>query len=195
MPNAPRRVVTGHDEIGRSIAVIDGPAPVVMPNDAIKVDSYRLWRSSGAPAPVDTGPDAALQPAQIAPPVNGSHFFICDFAPDPFAAGGRFSDEQRATMDRTLGVSGAAGGLTHSAKGVHPGMHRTETLDYAVVIEGEIVLMLTDTELLLRAGDVVVQRGTDHTWSNRSQKNTRVAFVLTDGRFSPDLNRRLEGGA
>jgi hypothetical protein len=55
--------------------------------------------------------------------------------------------------------------------------------------------MLTDTELLLRAGDVVVQRGTDHTWSNRSQKNTRVAFVLTDGRFSPDLNRRLEGGA
>ena len=66
-------------------------------------------------------------------------------------------------------------------------MRRSQTLDYAIVIEGEIVLVLTDSEVALKAGDVVVQRGTDHTWSNRSDKIARVAFVLLDGRFAPEL--------
>jgi hypothetical protein len=192
MPEAPRRVVTGHDENGRSIVAIDGSAPVTMPNEAIRVDAYPLWRSAGTPAPVENGPDAALQPPRIAPPPNGSHFFICDFQPDPFARGGAFSAAQQAVMDKTLGVTGAAGGLTHRAGPAHPGMHRTQTLDYAIVIEGEIVLMLTDSEVVLKAGDAVVQRGTDHTWSNRSDKIARVAFVLLDGRFARELKSLIE---
>ena len=62
-------------------------------------------------------------------------------------------------------------------------MHRTETLDYGIVLEGEIYLVLDDSETLLKPGDVVIQRGTNHAWSNRSDRVCRMAFILLDGRF------------
>jgi len=70
-------------------------------------------------------------------------------------------------------------------------MHRTKTLDYAVVIEGEVVLVLDDSEVILRQGDVVVQRGTDHAWENRSSKLTRMAFFHIDAEFSAELLEKL----
>jgi uncharacterized cupin superfamily protein len=66
-------------------------------------------------------------------------------------------------------------------------MHRTRTLDYVVVIEGELVLILDDSEVVLGAGDVVVQRGTDHAWENRSAAVARAAFFHIDARFSDEL--------
>jgi uncharacterized cupin superfamily protein len=60
-----------------------------------------------------------------------------------------------------------------------------------VVLEGEIVLVLDDSETTLRAGDVVIQRGTDHRWENRSSEPTRVAFILIDGTFTDDLRALL----
>jgi quercetin dioxygenase-like cupin family protein len=66
-------------------------------------------------------------------------------------------------------------------------MHRTRTVDYGIVIEGEMVLVLDDSETVLRAGDVVVQRGTDHRWENRSGAVARMVFVLVDGAFTPEL--------
>ena len=66
-------------------------------------------------------------------------------------------------------------------------MHRTRTLDYALVIDGEVVLVLDDSEVVLRQGDVVVQRGTDHAWENRSDKVTRMAFFHLDARFDDAL--------
>ena len=62
----------------------------------------------------------------------------------------------------------------------HATMHRTRSVDYAVVIEGEIDMLLDDSEVRLRAGDVLVQRGTDHAWVNRGKQNCRIAFVLID---------------
>ena len=76
-----------------------------------------------------------------------------------------------------------------------PFMHRTETVDYGIVLEGEIFLRLDDSEVHLKAGDVVVQRGTDHAWENRSDKLARMAFVLIDGAFSEELKRSLPPGA
>jgi mannose-6-phosphate isomerase-like protein (cupin superfamily) len=70
-------------------------------------------------------------------------------------------------------------------------MHRTRTLDYVVVIEGELVLILDDTEVTLKPGDVVVQRGTDHAWENRSDTIARAAFFHIDARFSEELLARL----
>jgi len=70
-------------------------------------------------------------------------------------------------------------------------MHRTKTLDYAVVIEGEVVLVLDDSEVTLKQGDVVVQRGTDHAWENRSDKRTRMAFFHVDAQFSEELRAKL----
>ena len=64
--------------------------------------------------------------------------------------------------------------------GNHPHMHRTETVDYVIVINGEIEMDMDDSTVKLKAGDVMVQRGTNHAWANRSGKNARVAFVLVD---------------
>jgi len=70
-------------------------------------------------------------------------------------------------------------------------MHRTKTLDYVVVIEGELVLLLDDSEVVLKAGDVVVQRGTNHAWENRSDRIARAAFFHIDAQFSKELLGKL----
>ncbi len=70
-------------------------------------------------------------------------------------------------------------------------MHRTSTVDYVVVISGEVVLILDDSEVTLRQGDVVVQRGTDHAWENRSTVPARMAFFHIDAQFSEELRQLL----
>ena len=73
-------------------------------------------------------------------------------------------------------------------------MHRTETVDYGIVLAGELQLILDDgSETTLHAGDIVIQRGTDHTWVNASDEVTSVAFFLVDGKFSEDLLATLPG--
>jgi uncharacterized cupin superfamily protein len=76
--------------------------------------------------------------------------------------------------------------------GRHPLMHRTETIDYAIVLSGEITMVLDDQDVLLKAGDIAVQCGTSHAWSNRSNAPAIVAFVLIDGTFDPKLSTTLE---
>ena len=77
-------------------------------------------------------------------------------------------------------------------------MHRTETVDYGIILEGEIYLLMDDTEVHLKQGDVIVQRGTNHAWSNRSDSVCRMAFVVIDGQVDPELTRLFaarDGGA
>ena len=69
----------------------------------------------------------------------------------------------------------------------HPMMHRTETIDYAIVLEGEITMLLDDSEVVLKAGDVLVQRGTNHAWSNRGTIPAKIAFILIDGAYEEEL--------
>jgi quercetin dioxygenase-like cupin family protein len=71
-------------------------------------------------------------------------------------------------------------------------MHRTESVDYGIVLDGEVHLVLDDgSETRLAPGDVVVQRGTDHAWENRTDSVTRIAFILIDGTFTDELRQRL----
>jgi len=70
-------------------------------------------------------------------------------------------------------------------------MHRTETIDYAIILAGEITMLLDDSEVVLRAGDILVQCGTNHAWSNRTNAPATVAFILIDGRYDPDLKASL----
>jgi quercetin dioxygenase-like cupin family protein len=94
-----------------------------------------------------------------------------------------------------LSVSPPAQGTRLIVNEMPPGaaspMHRTETVDYGIVLDGEVVLVLEDGEKVLRAGDVVVQRGTNHRWENRSAAPARVAFILVDGAFTPRLRTAI----
>jgi uncharacterized cupin superfamily protein len=93
---------------------------------------------------------------------------------------------------RAFAALGNETAATWGKGGRHPLMHRTETIDYAIILEGEVTMVLDDEDVLLKAGDVVVQCGTNHAWSNRSNANCSIAFVLIDGEFDPDLAAKLK---
>ena len=108
------------------------------------------------------------------------------------------SVEAREPNEREFTIMPVAGHLLRilevyppKAGGKRTAMHRTQTLDYVVVIEGELVLLLEDSEVTLKQGDVVVQRGTNHAWENRSEKVARAAFFHIDAQFSEELLAKL----
>jgi len=158
-----RRVVTGHDAQGKSVVISDGPPPQHHPMHGREVgaDFHEMWSST-----------------QTVPLLT--------------------SVEEREPNERKFTIMPVAGHLLRIIDiyppkdgGKRTVMHRTQTLDYAVVIEGEVVLVLDDSEVVLKKGDVVVQRGTDHAWENRSDKMTRMAFFHIDAQFSAELSRKL----
>jgi quercetin dioxygenase-like cupin family protein len=104
--------------------------------------------------------------------------------------------EARDPTERPLVTPPDANGTIVRIVDLEPGsrspMHRTETVDYGIVLTGEVVLVLDDgSETLLHAGDVVVQRGTDHAWVNPGDSSARMAFVLVDGTFTDELKELL----
>lgn len=159
MSKPTRRVVTGHDARGKSIVLSDGPPPQHHPmhGPAIGADFHEMWS--------DTGAIPELTPVQAREP-NERAFTIMPVA---------------GHLLRILEVYPLKDGGKRTA------MHRTRTLDYVVVIEGELVLILDDSEVTLKAGEVVVQRGTDHAWENRGGTVARAAFFHIDARFSEEL--------
>lgn len=184
------RVVTGHDADGRAIITSSGPLPTVVEIAAIPGTVFHeVWSTSGSPAPVDNGADPSLGPLMLPPPRQGTRMRFVDIPPDTadyLAHGGDRMQEAFAQI-------GDAKASTVKADSPHPLMHRTESVDYGIVIEGEMTLVLDDSEVLLKAGSVVVQRGTNHAWANRSGLPCRMLFVLVDGAYEPAIARALAG--
>ena len=187
MSGAPfRRIVTGHDEHGRAVIVEDGPPPrVARIGGELGPLFYEVWSTRETPARIDR---ASGEPPEegitLAPPKNGTRIRVLDVPPeDPRIA--QLTPEQARAHFAEVGAADAA---SHSGGGSrHAFMHRTETIDYGIVLEGEITLILDEGETVVRAGDIVIQRGTNHGWANRSGKPCRIAFILIDGRFDEDL--------
>jgi hypothetical protein len=172
-----RRIVTADDAAGRSSIVEDAPATCIRTVD--ERPGYRnvnLWRTESAPAAI-AAPDSIGDHKGILPPANGGSILrIIDFPPevaDP--------EERKRRIQATFGTM-FTDAQHDKREGAHPGMHRTETVDYAIILEGEIWAVMDENETLMRSGDVLIQRGTNHAWANRSQKTARIAFVLLDGR-------------
>ena len=169
-----RRLVTGHDGDGKAICIMDGPAANVLerPNRP-GVALTNIWQTDTTPAPIDAEGDPVAGPFVLHPPENGSVFRVIEFGPE--------DPEVMAKLDGAAAFAemGAGGNVVEGAR--HPFMHRTDTVDYAIVLSGEITMLLDDTEYLLKAGDTVVQRGTNHAWSNQSDDVCVMAFVLIDG--------------
>lgn len=165
-----RRVVTGH-RAGRGSVLFDGPAPNARVRQASGVVSTLVWVTDETPADIAGEADRAAREIGVAPPASGSVFRVVDFPPEQGA-------RSRDAILREMGI--APGGTAR-----HPGMHRTKSVDYAIVVEGEIDMLLEDAEIHLRAGDVLVQQGTEHAWVNRGDAPCRIAFVLVDAREFP----------
>ena len=180
-----RRVVTGHDNNGRSVVVSDGPTPRTVNFEAIPGHAFaQIWTTP--PSPVFSAGHADPTEGQInlVPPVGGTSLLIVTFPPDsvmsapgfdPVAAG----EECVARMPD----------LARTFEPECPGMHRTDTVDYAIVMSGEVWLEVDDgNETLLRPTDVVVQQGTRHAWRNKSDAPAVVAFFMVGA-------SRRQGGA
>jgi len=169
-PPEVRRVVTKLDASGKAVVMIDertrltAPRP---PNYAANV-----WVTGTSLPDFSATDDRGKTKIGLVPPKSGTVFRIVDFAPDS-------QGEHPTDMNHMMKIVGAEApkrGLPPR----HPMMHRTRSLDYAIILSGEIDMLLDDSEVHLKAGDVLVQQATNHAWVNRSGKPCRVAFILID---------------
>jgi mannose-6-phosphate isomerase-like protein (cupin superfamily) len=170
MSNPVRRVVTGHDDGGKAIIIADGAAPNVRPRPG-GIVSTLLWATDETPADISGRADRAARTIGIPPPPRGSIFRIVDFPP----VGDEVKAIDNAAYVRAMGIHPADG-----APARHPYTHRTNSVDYALVLAGEIDMLLDDSEVHLKAGDVLVQQGTNHAWVNNGTETCRIAFILID---------------
>jgi hypothetical protein len=167
-----RRVVTGLNAQGRSVFIIDGEAENVkemesMPGLALTA----LWETSGSPADNSGNQDAAAGPVVLEPPPKGTIFRVVEFPPD---------SAWRDRADAAQAFESIGAGHAADPASDDPMMHKTSTIDYLVILRGEIWAILEEGEVCLKQGDVMVQRGTNHSWSVRTEEPCLVAAVLVD---------------
>ena len=182
------RVLTGHDASGKAIISSNGPLPSVVEIAAIPGTVFHgVWATQATPAPADNGPAPTLAALMPPPPKQGTHMRFVDIPPNT----ADYLAHGAARMQHAFAQIGDAAASTVKAGSPHPLMHRTESVDYGIVIDGEMTLVLDDTEVLLKPSSVGVQRGTNHAWANRSGQPCRMLFVLVDGQFEPTIAAAL----
>ena len=166
-----RRVVTGLDENNHAVVLFDSRIP--LKSDSPVLSSTNFWITDSTP-PAMSKEDTANRPIGVSPPDNGTKFRIVEFAP------------LDAATEAKLPPGMIMKGVNHPpAKGIavkHPMMHRTRTLDYAMILSGEIDMILDDSSVHLKQGDVIVQQATNHGWVNHGSQPCRILFVLMDSK-------------
>ena len=171
-----RRVVTGHNDQGLALILSDADAPHHFSSDTIPGFGATVpWMTKAGIIDHVSDTDMAGADTEIPSfPAPGETIMrIADFPPDSVYP----KDANSAIFDELDGHEEADAGAERSG-GKHFWFHRTESLDYAVVLEGEITLLVDEGEATMRAGDVAIQRATSHAWSNRTDRTARVLFVL-----------------
>jgi len=185
-----RRVVTGHDGYGRAIIQEDRAVPRVRRIGGETGPLFHeVWNTRATPVPIDASSGEPQEAGiTLAAPKNGTRIRVLDIPPDDARLAARTPEEARAHFAEI----GAADAASHTGPGSrHAHMHRTETVDYGIVVEGELVLIMDDGETTVGAGDIVIQRGTNHGWANRSDRYCRIVFVLIDGDYDEALKAKL----
>jgi len=169
-----RRVLTGHDRDGKSIILSDGIAPNMKEMPSFPgLALTDLWETKGAPASNEGDADAAARPVHLEPPKNGTIVRIVEFPPDSTRPG---------NSDGRDGFKAIGAGHAQDKHSSDPMMHRTGTVDYIIVLKGEIYAVMEKGETLLKAGDVLIQRGTMHSWSVRGSEPCIVAAILVNAK-------------
>lgn len=176
MPSPIRRVVTGKDATGKAIAIIDAAATAIHRREELGVTNTLLWVLDSIPADLSNPADTANKKVGIAPPAGGSIFRVIEFSPER-----EIKTDYDARLRIFQGMGLAPEGESRD-KPRNPSMHRTKTVDYALILSGEIDMLMDDSEIHLKQGDVVIQRGTNHAWVNRGDQPCQVAFILMDAK-------------
>lgn len=168
------------DENDKSRVIADGASPQVHTDPARPgFAATRIWATDRTPVRLKGLRESLHLPHTLEPPPNGSVCRVVSFPPDD-AWKGKVGAKEVAGYFAAMGSPGAS---TYSSDAPHPYMQKTRSLDFCLVLEGEITLVLDTAEVHLKAGDTVVQRGTNHAWSNRSNRPCVIAFSSHDGYF------------
>ena len=169
-----RRVLTGHTPDGKSTFIADGYAPNMKEMPSFPgLALTDLWETTGAPASNEGYADAADRPVRLEPPKNGTIVRIVEFPPDTSRPQG---------SDGSDGFKAIGAGHAQARHSSDPMMHKTGTVDYIIVLKGEIYAIMETGEKLLKAGDILIQRGTMHSWSVRTPEPCIVAAVLVNAK-------------
>ena len=186
MSREPRVVVTGHDKDGTAIIISD-KAPRTYPNPKFLTTFYEVWNEKSVPVTVKSEMHDDENDLTHPPPRGGVRIRMHDFDPAGDKAK-QLSYEEIVEHFREVGSEDA---VPTKENWKHAFMHRTESIDFGIMIEGELVLVMEKGERVLTPGDIVVQVGTNHSWENRSDKNARICFVLLDGDYDDELRGLL----
>ena len=168
-----RRVVTGIDANDKAVVLFDSRVPLT-PGPA-GLTATNLWITDSYPAGFSFSEDTAKRPIGISPPDNGTKFRVVVFPPLDPAAEAKLDPQM---LMKAVGDKAPKRGLPTK----HPMMHRTRSVDYAVILSGEIDMMLDETSVHLKPGDVVVQQATNHGWVNHGTEPCKILFVLMDAK-------------
>jgi quercetin dioxygenase-like cupin family protein len=176
-----RRIVCGINAEGKSVIVEDGVPPAIRRGPTRPgFDLRNLWVTASVPAPLDA-PDRTGDFPGFMPPKGGTVIKYIDFPPEPKdpAEKARLDKEM---LDRQKSAPAEPGVRRRGEGARHVGMHETDTVDYAIVLSGEIYAVVDEGETLMKQGDVLIQCGASHSWDNRSDEICRVLFVMIDAR-------------
>lgn len=165
-----RRVVTALDANNKSVALFNAMVPLKLGGAGEGVAT--IWVTQKSPADFSWNDDRSTERKGFSPVRGGTQFLIIDFPP----VGPEVDKLPMDTMMKVVGADAPQRGMPPS----NPLMHRTRTVDYAVIMQGEIDMMLDTGPVHLKAGDVVVQQATNHAWLNRGKEPCRIAFVMMD---------------
>jgi hypothetical protein len=169
-------LIAAVNDQGRSYIAQAGPTPAILINEGRPgYANHNIWRTTATPAPIDAA-DSITAHAGVLPPAGGTIIRIIDIPPES-----RDPEERRRQAEAVFRQMFAD--ARHAPQSDrHPGMHTTDTIDYAIMLEGELVAIMEEGEAVMRRGDVLIQRGTAHAWRNRTAQIARIAFILIDGR-------------
>lgn len=177
-----RRIVTGHDPTGKAIIISDAP-PVhtQLVGGPGGPTFFEVWHTSETPALIAQRPAEPDEPGLVLPPPkSGTRIRVIEFPPEGEEIR-KLTSADAAAKFKSMGDEHAS---TAHETAPHPLMHKTKTVDYGIVLEGEVTLILDQEQTIIQAGDIVIQNGTNHAWANRSGKICRMAFILIDGEFT-----------
>jgi len=172
-----RRVITGHDNDGKSIVVLDGPPACSIGEDVGGL--FELWNTDGNPINTKDRIDRADSEIILSPPRNGSKFRYFQINPTPEGVPMDVMQDMAAEAFKKIGASHHR---VDTAK--HPAMHKTDTIDYIILLKGDVTLILDQEEVDIKPHDVVIQRGTNHAWVNNGNEPALLIAILIDSELN-----------